>query len=65
MFSKIKITLVACMLFVAGGMMMGSSNQLQASMDCPNGCVQGYTGCFCHQFHWFLAEYDWNDEVAV
>ncbi|WP_229800659.1 hypothetical protein, partial [Mongoliitalea lutea] len=62
MFSKIKITLVACILFVAGGMMMSSVNQLQASSTCPNGCVRGYTGCYCHSFYWFLSEYNWDDE---
>ncbi|MCH7402744.1 hypothetical protein ACFOUP_05470 [Belliella kenyensis] len=64
MFSKIKITLVACMLFVAGGMMMSSNSEAQINPDCPNGCLQGSDGCFCFQEYQELSEFDWGDSEA-
>ncbi len=56
MFLKIKFTLIACMLFMTGSMILGSASEVQAS-SCPNGCVQGYEGCFCHQWYWTFSEY--------
>ncbi|MCH7399045.1 hypothetical protein MM236_13655 [Belliella sp. DSM 107340] len=61
MFSKIKITLVACALFIAGGMMMSGNSIAQTNPDCPNGCVQGSGGCSCNGWHSCLEEYDWGD----
>lgn len=26
--------------------------------DCPNGCVEGNTGCICYDYYVNLAEYD-------
>lgn len=58
--SKIRLLMMACFLFIAGSFMLPTVPSAKAA--CPNGCVQGYTGCFCHTFYWTLAEYDWGDD---
>lgn len=55
---KIKVIILACFLFVAGGLLVGSPNSTNAQgSGCPNGCMGPGDHCFCHIWHFGFKEY--------
>ena len=56
--AKIRLSMVAFFLFIAGGLFVGSSNPTVAQgSGCPNGCMGPGDGCFCHIWHFAYKEY--------
>lgn len=56
--SRIKISLLASILFISGGLFMANPiNSYAQASGCPNGCMGAGDGCFCHTWHLDYKEY--------
>jgi hypothetical protein len=56
----VSITIIAIVM-VFGSQLINAKIPPITDPDCPNGCVEGNTGCHCHIDYPNLKEYIWVD----